>query len=82
MAAACPKGTNVTEEMKAKDATRYMVLSLPDMGAFGGPFSTEGEARKCAEDAAKRAPGIECGIYQKALVARAELVVETKGIVG
>lgn len=72
----------MTEEMKAKDATRYLVLSLPGMAEKYGPFPTEGEARKCAESMALDNPGTEYGIYQKVLTSLATLTVETKGIVG
>lgn len=72
----------MTEEMKAKDATRYMVIELPGMKFVDGPFPVEGLARSAAEGAARANPGVDYGIYQKVLVARAELVVETKGIVG
>jgi len=68
--------------MKAKDATRYMVLSLPDMISVDGPFAIEGDARKSAEARARDKPGVDFGIFQKVLVARAELVVETRGMVG
>lgn len=71
----------MTEEQKAKDATRYMVMQLPDMIAMAGPFSAEGDARKEAEALARKKPDVDYGIFQKVLVARAELVVETKGIV-
>lgn len=71
----------MTEEMKAKDATRYVVMQLPDMITVDGPFPIEGEARKSAENHARSKPGTDFGIFQKVLVSRAELVVETKGLV-
>jgi hypothetical protein len=72
----------MTEEMRTKDATRYVVLALPEMAVMSGPCAVEGDARKRAEALAHEKPGVEFGIYQKVLVSRAELVVETKGIVG
>jgi hypothetical protein len=72
----------MTEEQKAKDATRYVVIKLDDMEIASGPFGSEGAARADAEAYARRSPGVDYGIFQKVLVARAELVVETKGVVG
>jgi len=72
----------MTEEMKAKDATRYMVLSLPEMIGVDGPFSVEGDARKAAETRARDKPGSEYAIFQKVLVSKASLTVETVGVVG
>jgi len=72
----------MTEEMKAKDATRYIVLKLPELSSIVGPFCTEGDARKAAEHCARKHPSTEFGIYQKVFSSRAELVVETKGMVG
>ena len=72
----------MTEEMKAKDATRYMVMQLPDMISVAGPFNTEGDARKASDEAARAKPGVEFGIFQKVFVTCAQLVVETKGLVG
>jgi len=72
----------MTEEMKARDATRYVVLSLEDMNVVSGPFGSEGAARADAEAYARRSPGIEFGIYQRVLTSVATLTVETKGIVG
>jgi hypothetical protein len=72
----------MTEEMKAKDATRYLVLELPEMQWMSIPFATEGDARKEAERLARTNPGAEYGIYQKVLTSKASLAVETVGVVG
>jgi hypothetical protein len=72
----------MTEEMKAKDATRYLVLSLDTAEMVAGPFSVEGEARKAAEAQAISNPGVEFGIYQKVLTSKASLAVETVGVTG
>lgn len=72
----------MTEEMKASEATRFMVLSLSDVEPVAGPYPVEADARQAAERAALNNPGVEYGIYQKVLVSRAELTVETKGVVG
>jgi hypothetical protein len=75
----------MTEEQKARDATRYVVLALPSMDIIAdqhapSSYATEGEARKVAEAEARSNPGVDYGIFQKVLVARAELTVETKGV--
>lgn len=72
----------MTEEMKAKDATRYVVLALHDMEQVAGPLSTEGEARKAAEAQALANPTVEFGIYQKVFTSKASLTVETVGVTG
>lgn len=68
----------MTEEQKANDANRYIVVDEGE-GAIEGSYEAEGEARKGAETWALRNPGTEYIVYAKIGTAKAEVQVNWKG---
>jgi len=75
----------MTDEMKAEDATRYLVVAM-DNGNGPGAFkvlaieSSEGTARKCAEAEADKEDGRIVGVFQKIGTARTQRAVVWKGV--
>lgn len=73
----------MTDEMKAADATRYMVVQIDAKDATNigeaGMFSSEGDARKHAEGLARENEGQIVAVYQKVGSATLTRQVEWKG---
>ncbi len=77
----------MTEEMKANDATRYLVVGMhngsgPAAFKVVGIVDSEGKASEVAKDHASRDPGAIYGVYQKLGTARTVSKVEWKGAAG
>lgn len=68
----------MTEEQKANDATRYIVVNL-DILKIIGTYAEPGEARGVAEVQAQRDEGQLVAVFQKTGTARLEPKIVWKG---
>lgn len=71
----------MTDEMKAEDATRYLVVAM-DHDSFKvlSIENSEGNAKKRAEEEADREDGRIVGVFQKIGTARAQRTIAWKGV--
>lgn len=77
----------MTDEMKANDATRYLVVGMhngngPDAFKVEAIETSEGEAKRKAETLAEENEGAIYGVFQKVGSARLIRRVEWKGATG
>jgi len=76
----------MTEEMKVNDATRYLVVEFGGVqNSISADFKVlsahdnEGDARKSAEEVARKNDGTNYGVFQKLATATLVHSVEWKG---